>query len=253
MAYVFAEFEHLEWQGQQLAWADGSTNGLYIRKDTRVYADSRDERSRSDGECVGAFWLKNPGSAKPSHLEDWGPCAADDGDQTLSLVRKLLQRIRKSRHFESAVDPYIQILNVIYATTPNVKLLKRLLCQQRGALNCEDVEAHDYAVTRVLDYREPGRSSPFVVLGWGGLLQELGQSAYGQRVKSVSQFTREAVSRLIDDSDTLVVRAQQKISTAPTEFFRVSDTVELSHKTRHPLLAKEYNDRLLAFLDTHLR
>jgi hypothetical protein len=247
MAFVFAEFQPVPWEGGPLRWADGTA--LYLRRNTRVYAEPKLARNQEDGTCVGAFWLKNPGSATPAKSGVWGPCERDDGDQTLGLIRRLLQLLGRHGCIKTGDDPYLQILNLTYATTPAVSSLTRLVRRDAGCLHQAERDAIEHAYRQILSCYETPHNSRFVVLGWGDLLAELNRIGPATDAPSAPwlQATAE-VDRMVAERHTLVIRGEHHAKPVGTTFHEVTVPLDASRRPRHPLLAPAYIDNLLRFL-----
>jgi len=141
------------------------------RRDTRFYLGEQDQRiSRAFGECIGAFYLQNPGSAaslmgrrrdrQGLTSRPWGPlCYADEAllpalEAVLAEAIARVRRRSRRRADELCQRGYVQILNLSYirnsadAKQPCLEW-RRLVRARRVQDDC------------------PPREVRFVVFGWG--------------------------------------------------------------------------------------
>lgn len=179
MPRVFAGFSELQ-------TLDG--NVVERRRDTRFYLGEQDRRiPRTFGECVGAFYLQNPGSAaslmgrRRDHRgltsRPWGPLSYADEALLPALevvLAEAVARVRRgsrSRAEELCQTGYVQILNLSYIRNPaDAKQpcleWRRLISAKRVRDDCPS------AVVR------------FIVFGWGNAFRRVDD---GPRVTKVLQ------------------------------------------------------------------
>lgn len=141
------------------------------RRDTRFYLGEQDQRiSRAFGECIGAFYLQNPGSAaslmgrrrdrQGLTSRPWGPlCYADEAllpalEAVLAEAIARVRRRSRMRAEELCQTGYVQILNLSYIRNPADA--KQPCLEWRRLVHAK----------RVRDDLPPGEVR-FVVFGWG--------------------------------------------------------------------------------------
>jgi hypothetical protein len=156
------------------------------RRDTRLYLGEQDSGiARPFGECVGAFYLQNPGSAaslmgqrrdrQGLMTRPWGPLSYGD-EALLPTLEKVLAlavaevRSRNARRADELCQTgYVQILNLSYIRNPADA---KQPCQQWRRL----VEAK-----RVREDCPPAVVR-FIVFGWGDAFRLLEDSPRVTRV-----------------------------------------------------------------------
>lgn len=95
------------------------------RFDTRIYINPTDSPQDSD-TCLGAIFLKNPGSAFPKDrsLINNG-FALTEGDKTLNIMKHVLLEAYKNYDIKPA--GYVQILNLFYLCEKDLTVAKRTI------------------------------------------------------------------------------------------------------------------------------
>lgn len=159
------------------------------RRDTRFYFGEQDRRiPHSFGECVGAFYLQNPGSAASLMgrrcdrngltSRPWGPLVYADEALLPALevvLREAVSRVRRrqpGRAEELSRTGYVQILNLSYIR--NAADSKEPCYEWRRLV----------AAKKVRDDCPPASSLRFIVFGWGNAFK---RSEDGPRIVSVLQ------------------------------------------------------------------
>lgn len=158
------------------------------RRDTRFYLGEQDQRiSRTFGECIGAFYLQNPGSAaslmgrrrdrQGLTSRPWGPL--NYADEALlpaleAVLAEAIARVRRRsrmRAEELCQTGYVQILNLSYIRNPAdakqpCREWRRLVGAKRVQDDCPPAEVR------------------FIVFGWGNAYRPVDD---GPRVLKVLQ------------------------------------------------------------------
>jgi len=174
MVRVFAEFRH-----QRLE----SCDIVKCRHDTRIFLGDQQPNTPKTGQCVGAFYLQNPGSAEPTTVArkskdglcrwPWGPTKPDPLMKSLiELLEKTLRKIERKdprRAAQLQKNGYVQLLNLSYVcNAPKAKLASEQWQEIIEARKCTDDRLPDSS-----------RLS-FIVFGWGK--GRYSDSRDGQRV-----------------------------------------------------------------------
>jgi len=86
--------------------------GQLFRFDTRIYLGP-DEPEPAQGVCVAAIIGKNPGSARPRELNQWGPLHLT-GDKLLPSVRNRFIDAYKAAKKAPPRNAYVRVWNLFY-------------------------------------------------------------------------------------------------------------------------------------------
>lgn len=110
----------------------------FIRYETRIYSNET-EHLINNGKCIGYFYLKNPGSALPTKLDEFLPVKLN-GDRTIGYLRNLLIELKRNDLCKIDSDDYFQIVNlfpvvnkdlyVAIAQLPKLIVSKNLLIEK---------------------------------------------------------------------------------------------------------------------------
>lgn len=91
------------------------------RFDTRIYLNKIDNPENND-VCIGAVVGKNPGSAKPTRIENNSLQKINlDGDKLLPTVRNIIQKSYRKNDQGLPTGHYVQVLNLFYLCNSDLK------------------------------------------------------------------------------------------------------------------------------------
>lgn len=104
MAYFYAEFYLY--------------NRNLCRKDTRIYFGDKKPNS-TEGNCVGLFILKNPGSAKPITINKWNEIQIDK-DKALPWIANRYKSVIEKLKLRVNNNNFIRVCNLIPICDPDL-------------------------------------------------------------------------------------------------------------------------------------
>lgn len=123
-------------------------NNHTIRTDTRIYF-GKEKPNSIEGNCLGIFFLKNPGSASPKIFDEL--CELEiKNDKTLPWIANTYLQVIPEVKPDISNNDYIRVLNLFTICEPDIDLAISLLQKY----NCY-LESFEYS------------KLPFLFIGWG--------------------------------------------------------------------------------------
>jgi hypothetical protein len=115
-----------------------------FRLDTRIYL-ANVPTTRADGRCIAAVIGKNPGSARWTKLDQWGPLKLGD-DKMLPYVRNRFLEAYRQRGIEIPRYAFVRVWNLFYVCNENLNMACREIEDVDAPLRCE-TEGHRPSIT----------------------------------------------------------------------------------------------------------
>lgn len=123
-------------------------NNHTIRTDTRIYF-GKEKPDSTEGNCIGIFFLKNPGSASPKIFDEL--CELEiKNDKTLPWIANTYLQVIPEVKLDINNNDYIRVLNLFTICEPDIDSAISLLQKY----NCY-LENFEYS------------KLPFLFIGWG--------------------------------------------------------------------------------------
>jgi|SRR5690554_4805612 len=123
-------------------------NNHTIRTDTRIYF-GKEKPTSTEGNCLGVFFLKNPGSASPKKFDELYELEIKN-DKTLPWIANTYLQVITELKSEVSNNDYIRVLNLFTICERDIDLAISLL--QKYSCYLESIE-----YSKV----------PFLFIGWG--------------------------------------------------------------------------------------